>query len=840
MTEKAHKPTEKGSRPAYGGSRATDKALATGKPVLTRRKVLTGAALGGGLIVAWAMWPRSYPGTLVRGEGESGFGGWLTIGDSGIVTVALPQLEMGQGVSTLIPQIVAVELGADWRQIAVQPVPPGGAYANLPLAAEWAALWMPFAAGLADTPDDWATEQFARSSAFNVTGFGTTLHAFEEDCRAAAATARYLLASEAAERFGTQWTQVDVADGLLRHEGRTLRFGEVAAAAALRDPPEQPPIFPEPYREEPELVGGPQPVLYPRLDAPSKADGSHVFAGDVRLPGMVFASIRQGPPGADELAQFDAERTEGMRGLFGVVRARRWLAAAADTWWTAERALERMRPRFTGPGGVDSERIERRLANALASGEGEILAMSEGLEDAPFAFEETYTAAPGTHATLETATATARLANGRLELWIAAQAPERARRAAAKAAGVSAADTVLYPVSAGGSFDVRLDHTHAIQVAHLAKQLARPVQLTWPRRQEILLTPKRTPYAMRIGADMARSADGGRIARMGMRFAMPSPMRQAGHRLFDNYTPASAIAAAEGQADPLALKDAFSPYAVPAMVQHVPTPIDLPVGPMRGNAAALTAFPRECFIDELALRAGREPLSFRIEMLSQDRRMVECLQQVAGMARWDGGRRGGGQGLACVSIAGPAGYEDAVGRIACIVEAGSGEGGVSVTRIYAAADLGRIVNLDLARQQIEGGLIFGLGNALGAAVRFDNGRPTPETYGGLRLPTLATSPQIDVAFLRTDAPAADPGELGAAVAPPAIANAMFSVTGRRLRSLPFRPIMATAPPEPAPQPEPAPTQTGEPDPIPAGEEGADTSGPGGAADDSFEELEEFE
>ena len=831
--------TDKGSKPVNRGRRATDAPQMRAKAMLTRRKVLTGAALGGGLLVAWAMWPRSYPGTLARGDNETAFGGWLTIGENGIVTVALPQLEMGQGVSTLLPQIVATELGADWRQIAVQPVPPAGAYANLPLAAEWAPLWMPFAPGLAEEPGDWATEQFARSTGFNVTGFGTTLHAYEEECRAAAATARYLLATEAAERFGTEWTRVNVADGLLRYEGQTARFGELAAGAALRDPPEQPPISPEPYREEPELVGGPQPVLYPRLDAPSKVDGSHVFAADVRLPDMVFASIRQGPPGADELAEFDVDRTDGMRGLFGVVKARRWLAVAADNWWTAERALERMRPRFTGPGAVDSEKIERRLADALATGEGQILSLSDGEEDKPFAFEETYTAAPGVHATLEMASATARLIDGRLELWIAAQAPERARRAAAKAAGVAVSDTVLYPVSAGGSFDARLDHTQAIQVVHLAKQLARPVQLTWPRRQEIVLTPKRAPYAMRIGADMERTGDGGRIARMGMRFAMPSPMRQAGYRLLDNYTPGSAIEAAEGEADALALKGALAPYAVPGMVQHVPVTIPLPVGPMRGNAAAATAFPRECFIDELALRAGREPLSFRIEMLGNDPRMVACLQQVAGMARWDGGRRGEGKGLACASIAGPAGFTEAVGRIACIVEAGPGEGGVAVRRMYAAVDLGRIVNLDLARQQIEGGLIFGLGNALGAAVRFDNGRPTPETYGGLRLPTLATSPEIDIAFLRYDAPAADPGELGAAVAPPAIANAMFSVTGRRIRSLPLLPIIAAAQQAPAPEPEPSPSPTGEPDPIPDGEGSADLPAGDEGAGEGLNELDDI-
>ncbi|HCI62137.1 MAG TPA: xanthine dehydrogenase, partial [Erythrobacter sp.] len=195
-----------------------------------------------------------------------------------------------------------------------------------------------------------------------------------------------------------------------------------------------------------------------------------------------------------------------------------------------------------------------------------------------------------------------------------------------------------------------------------------------------------------------------------------------------------------------------------------------------------TAFFTESFIDELAERAGRDPFLYRIEMLGQTPRMADCLRRATRLAGWDGGRRGTGQGLAMVRMGGPG---DGGGRIACVAQAALGEGGLRVTRLHAAVDIGRIVNHDIARQQIEGGLIFGLSLATGSSVAYEDGRPVPARLAGLSLPTLADCPEIVIEFLASDAPAFDPGELGVAVAPPAIANALYSATGVRFRRLPL-------------------------------------------------------
>ncbi|MEQ8773030.1 MAG: xanthine dehydrogenase family protein molybdopterin-binding subunit, partial [Erythrobacter sp.] len=237
-----------------------------------------------------------------------------------------------------------------------------------------------------------------------------------------------------------------------------------------------------------------------------------------------------------------------------------------------------------------------------------------------------------------------------------------------------------------------------------------------------------------------------------------------------------------GRDDPLACTGAVPPYQLPSvMVEHVPVEIGLPVGRVRGNADSYTAFAIESFIDEIAQKSGREPLSYRMTMLGSDIRLAACLQRAARLGGWDGGASGSGQGLACHRLGdGP----DAP-RIACIATARGSEAGVRVTKLSVAVDMGRMVNLDIARQQVEGGLIFGLGIALGRAPRWRGGLPASEDYADLDLPTLADCPEIEVDFIASEAPPADPGEIGAVVAPPAIANALFSATGLRLRRLPL-------------------------------------------------------
>lgn len=754
---------------------------------VSRRGLLAGAAAGGGLVVAWWLMPRSYRSPLAPAGTEHVFGAWLKIAEDGVVTVAVPQLEMGQGITTLLPQIVAYELGADWRQVAVEPAPVSGAYANVPLARQWMALWDPAFAGLSDRGDNLLALRFAQSQRFNATAGGTSLAAYELPCREAAAAARAMLAQAAAAKWGVSWEACEVDRGFVTHGENRATFGELASAAAGYTPPDPPPLKTEPPRETPlsaDIDGAP---AYPRIDGPSKVDGSHRFAGDVRLPGMVFASIRHGPESDSVLAGFDKAGAAGIRGLAGVVQSKRWLAVAADTWWSAETALAAMKPRFTIAAPVNSADMAARLGTLLTAGKAHTIAETgyggEALQRVDIG--RRYEVEPAYATPLESATATAQLVDGRLDLWIAAQAPEQARIAAARAIGIATEKVALYPTPAGGSFDARLEHDHAIEIALIAKALGRPVQLVWPRRDGLIRARPRAPYWMLLGAQISQGGagvEGGAIDAMRIRIAAPPAMREFGQRLFANVTASAAMRDTAGLPDPLACEGAVPPYQIPALqVEHIPADIGLPVGRVRGNSYGPTVFAIESFIDEIAAKAGREPLSFRMAMLGSDVRLAACLQRAAQLAGWDGGADQSGQGLACARI----GDGPEAARIACVATARQGEGGVRVIRLSAAADIGRIVNHDIAKQQIEGGLVFGIGIALGNGLRLRAGVPEAENDAALGLPTLADCPEMRIEFIASEAPPADPGEVGAVVAPPAIANALYSATGLRLRRLPL-------------------------------------------------------
>jgi isoquinoline 1-oxidoreductase beta subunit len=752
---------------------------------VTRRGLLAGAAVGGGLIVAWWFIPRNYPNPLTPARGEHLMGVWIKVAEDGVVTVAVPQLEMGQGVTTLLPQVVAQELGADWRQVAVEPAAPAAVYPNIELARRWSHLWDPLGAGLSEETDDLLARRFARAQRFNATADGTSLASYELPARQAAAAARAMLAMEAASRWGTSWEECQVASGIVSWGENRATFGELAAGAAEREPPDPPPLLPEAQGENPLVTGALEDtsavLSFPRIDLPSKVDGSHRFAADVRLPGMVYAAIRHGPNTGSELQSFNADGAAGIRGVVGAVQTKRWLAVAATTWWSAERAIDAMEPQFTAAYPVNSEDIDARLDTLLTAGDSYKIAETGFGEEAMTRVDlaRRYEVEPFHAAPVETASAAARYGDGRLELWIASQAPEQARIAAARAVGLATEDVALYPMSAGGSFDARLEHDHAIEIAHIARQLERPVQLTWSRREELIRSRPRAPSYTLIGAQLS---GGGEIDALRLRIATPPSIHEFGRRLFGNLTPWAAIRETSGMPDRLAVEGAVPAYEIPSVtVRHVPVETGYPAGRVRGNAHVASAFAIESFLDEIAALRNREPLSYRMSMLGSDVRLATCLQRAASLAEWDGGTDQSGQGLACYRIG-----DAATGaRIACVATARRGEGGLRVTRLSAAVDIGRIVNLDIARQQIEGGLLFGLGIALGNALRMRGGLPESFDYAALGLPLLADSPEIVVDFIPGEAPPADPGELGVAVAAPAIANALFSATGLRLRRLPL-------------------------------------------------------
>ncbi|MBN8831861.1 MAG: molybdopterin-dependent oxidoreductase, partial [Sphingomonadales bacterium] len=291
---------------------------------LSRRGLLTGAAAGGGLALAWALWPRSYEQEAQTAEGETSFGAFVKIDRSGQVIVLVPQAELGQGVFTLFAQIVADELGADWRTVAVQPAPPSPLYANKLLAREWFDGPVKRAFG---SWGDSAVDEWAQRSMLMLTGGSTSVPAFSEDLRKAGAAARVLLCMAAAARWDVTWESCDIAGGIVSDGTRKARIGELAQEAARFTLPAVLPFRPEDRDDA--LVG----TDAPRLDMPAKIDGSANYAADIRLPDMIYAAIRQGPVNAAGLKSINEDAARKVPGMIGIVREQGWVAVTARNWW---------------------------------------------------------------------------------------------------------------------------------------------------------------------------------------------------------------------------------------------------------------------------------------------------------------------------------------------------------------------------------------------------------------------------------------------------------------------------------------------------------------------------
>ncbi len=713
--------------------------------MLTRRGLLIGGGAGAGLLVAYALWPRSYEHGLRANPGETVFDAFLKIGTDGRVTVVVPQAEMGQGVYTALPQIVADELGADWRTVGVEPAAGGPLYANI--------LW---AEELRPTP---ITAEYARRTGLMLTGGSSSVRMFAEPLRGAGAGARVLLSKAAAARWDVPWEECEAADGFVSARGKRLRFAELADAAAGLELPD---IVPRRAPGTGTLTG----QSVPRIDTPAKLDGSARFAGDVRVPGLVYASIRQGTlAGADRVA---ARRVAG---VIDIVERPGWIAVVAASWWAAERGAEALKARFAG-GSASDRTIEERLAGALATGEATRTyeaGDSEAVLSEGSVFAANYHVGAAPHAAVETPTATARFTGDRLEVWAGTQARTFAIDAAARAGGVGRARVTLYPMLLGGGFGRGFEIAVVEQVVAIAKAVRRPVQLVWSRAQDLTHDAMRPVVHARL---TARVATGG-ISGWNARIAAPATVAETYARATGDE-----VRAAAGEA--AAVEGAVPPYAIAAVaVDHVPADTGVPSGMWRGRANGHTAFLTESFVDELARLTGAEPFSFRMGMLGNNPRFARVLSAAAALGVWDGGGTGSAMGLAAHGMAG------SIAAMVVEVRVDAGQR-LRVTRVSAAVDVGRVINPDLVRQQVEGGIMWGIAAATGSPIAFAGGLPTARTLSELGLPRLTDTPEMRIEILPSLEPAGGAEEIAVPPVAPAIANAVFAATGQRLRELPLR------------------------------------------------------
>jgi isoquinoline 1-oxidoreductase subunit beta len=699
---------------------------------VSRRTLLIGGGVGVGLVVGFSLWPWHMGSDLAVERGEQAFGSFIKIAKGGQVTVAVPQVETGQGVWTALPQIVADELGAAWNSVAVEPAPLTGAYSN-PMAK---------------------LEGWPKSS--RITADSTSIRGFEPVLRHAAAVARTMLVGAAADRWGVDPKDCATGDGFVMNGGRTFTFGELAEEAADRTPPLKAELRQD---KEGRLIG----QALPRLDGPAKVDGSWRLAGDVRLPNMLYASVRIAPPGG-RLRGFDRNAIGRVHSIRHVSARDGWLAVLAENWWAAERGVKAADPQFSGPRSPTN--IRKIFEQELESGSAQSL-FSRGNYDRtvrgsrPLA--ATYYVAPSQHLGLEPLTATARMNGGNVELWTAAQAPSFLTRDG----------HVLYPLSAGEPAGRAMEPDAVPIAVELARELKQPVQ--------VVISQSSSQNHDRLGPGAlarmtALPGEGGPTAAWAMTVVTDDGVGSALARLQGDDPPRHFAPSAVGGAEP--------PYSIPHVkIDAIQTRVPASVGYMRGSPERELAFFTESFIDELAHAAGMEPLSLRMALLGGNFRLARCLQGAARAAQWDGGGPGSTMGIAGCSAFGS--------HIGLVANASIGsDQRIKVQRLVAAVDCGRAVNSGLVAQQIEAGLMWALAQATVPSPEWIAGVPRARPIGGVGLPKLGDTPQIVVEVIpSSDAPGGVSG-LGTTVLAPAVANAIYAATGKRMRSLPFDPMAA--------------------------------------------------
>lgn len=760
-----------------------------------RRFLLAGAALGGGLLVGCgAPTPEDRlgsPDVLPVREGHVALNGWVRIARDGTVTVAVPRAEMGQGVFTALPLLLAEELDADWDDVRAEPAPLDRIYANQAMMLNA----LPF--GVEE--DGWLVragaavmERLGSVLSLQVTGGSSSIRDAWGPLRVAGATARAMLVQAAARRW-----QVDAgacrteAGHVIHPDGlRKLGYGELATEAAKLTPPEHVRLKdPKQFR----LIG----KAAPRQDIPAKVNGSAVFGIDVRVPGMVHASLIQSPVFGADVASFDGGEALKQRGILQVIRIPHAVAVIADNWWRAKQARELVKMQWTttSHAAYATADLARAADQALREGFGMPYVMrgdAEGrIEQArqagagragssgasasgpgPRVLEARYHAPHLAHAAMEPINCTARVHEGRVEIWASTQVASLARWRAAQVAGVDTDQVTLHLPLLGGGFGRRLEVDMVEQAVHLAMQTqGRPVKMVWTREEDT----RHDFYRPAAWADFRAALDEqGRVIAWHNRVAAQPPTNMAVVRLLPW--------ASTKLPDKSQIEGAFDvPYAIEHMkVQQLQLESPVPVGFWRSVGHSYNAFFTECFADELVHAEGADPVAWRRARLGGQPRHRAVLDEVARRAGW-------GTPLPSGHARGVA-LQGSFGSICAQVVEASLEGDeVRVHRVTCVIDCGVVVHPDTVIAQMQGGIVFALTAALFGEITVAEGRVQQSSFPDQPLLSLARTPRIDVHLMPSAHPPGGVGEPGVPPLAPALANALFALTGERLRSLPLRP-----------------------------------------------------
>ncbi len=712
-----------------------------------RRAFLIGGAavIGGGIFaLQYGDYAARRDGLALTGRDKAGsFTGWLRIDEDDTVTIYTPHIDMGTGNATALAQMAADELDADWDKLTVEQAPAVEPFANAWLVE---GLIGDFSKG-SQIPSLLPSSVFsalARNVAGQITGGSSAVRATGQyGFRVLAAAARQALVEEAAARLRVPAGELTIGKGLVTHakSGKSLRYGELAMKAAERDLNLEPKLK---QAKDFAYIGKP----VPRIDIPAKVDGSAKYGIDFALPDMRVATVMAAPVRGGKLEAVDPAPAMAVKGVEKVVKFDNAVAVVATGYWAAIKGLRALNPKF-GDGGHGAV----STAAMFAEQEEQVKAEAKALDAKGGKLVEASYRAPFLHhMMMEPFALTAHHKDGKLDVWGGMQDPLGSRNAAADAAGLSADDVTFHAMPLGGGFGRKLPGENAAidQTVKLAMQSPWPVKLIWPREEEVRQGTYRPQTAISLKAALGKD---GKVSAWHSTFAQAMQF-EAGMK-------------------PL--------YAFPEIEQNnAKHESNILVASWRSVEASQHGFFHESFIDELAHAAGVDPLEFRKRHLPTGSRAASVLDAAARASGWGTPLpKGTGRGIAVVECFGTV--------CAHVVQASLREDGYPrVEKVWAAVDCGQVVNPLNAEAQVMGGIVMGLSAAIHEEITVDKGAVVQSSFTDYPLLTLAETPQIAIEFLRSDATMGGLGEPGLPPAAPALTNALFAATGKRVRSLPIR------------------------------------------------------
>ena len=697
----------------------------------SRRSFLkTSAAIGASAFV-FPFATQAFP----QGKGESFVSNFLRIDRDGGIVIVTPVAEVGQGTSTALPMILAEALDADWTKVRFELASVGKEYGNPTLGG------------------------------MQLTGASTGVSAFHDPLQNAGAVARTMLILAAAKIWNVSPEACSTQNGrvLLGKTKKILTYGELASAAAEQPVPK---VVAPLASSKNRFVGNP----IPRLDIPGKVDGSATFAVDVRLPGMLYATVAACPTFGGELLRDTRPEVLKQKGVRGVVDLPGAVAVVADRWWIARRALDSLKAEWAPSQNdqVNDESISTQLWGDLQSKVG-VVVKTAGTPDAALLTSQTVVTAQYevpflAHATMEPMSCVARVNSASCDVWVGSQLPDKARAVAAEVAGLSETSVTIHTLIAGGGFGRRQEADFVAQAVLVAKNFpGQPVKLIWSREEDI----QHDFYRPAGVSELTAGVTGKDV--------LVFKHKQASQTILPRMYPAFM------QAFDSVVTDAiFALYDFPNQeARWVRSETHVPAGMWRSVGASQTVFAIESFIDEIAAKTGEDPYQFRRDRLRANAKALRVLDRLAEISGYNlhaGGTRAIGLGIS---------HKNLDCLVAQAAEVSLESGRVVVHRIWTVADPGQIINPDTAKAQLEGAAIWGLSAALYGKISIGQGRVQESNFDTYQVVRLADTPTFVTELLLSGGPFEGIGEGGAPNVAPAVCNALFRLTGKRIRRLPI-------------------------------------------------------